>query len=275
MWTSGEDLLRASPAQFLISVPVGTHERIFIRSNTRTCFELGPLLGPLWATRMPCSFGFADGQSGKFLLAFASSHSWLRTYRDPWSCFSVSRLLAIAIWCRSVFLCIGRVSCWSSSAQSFWVLSPTGLMTMYYFLTTLGVVQLFSFVWPVQKIAAGLRQHGESSLKSHGANDHIWMSVGSGSLQTTQHQSRGRTDKKTPSWCAYQQDISFITAEAWSLCKWRKLSSSYFTENTLCLHYKDQSANAVRETAVPQRTPCKIQMFLTVQQVVHIVTTVF
>jgi hypothetical protein len=46
-------------------------------------------------------------------------------------------------------LSVGRVDCcWSSPAPSFLVPSPAGLMTIFYCLTTLGVVQLIRPVQP-------------------------------------------------------------------------------------------------------------------------------
>jgi hypothetical protein len=80
---------------------------------------------------------------------------------------------------------VGRVNfCWSSLAQSSLVPSSTGLMTIFYCLTTLGVMKLSSPLGRLGKFLLVLASTIILGSEFHGTHDHILLSHDSGSHAT-------------------------------------------------------------------------------------------
>jgi hypothetical protein len=121
--------------------------------------------------------------SGKLLLVLASTVVLGSESSSTWPYFSLSSLGVVQLYCQPWSCQLVRQvnCCWPLPSQLFLVLSPVGLTTMFYCLTT--------FPWSCLCLSGKLLLALASTVilgsKFHGTHDQILLSDGSGSLQNS------------------------------------------------------------------------------------------
>jgi hypothetical protein len=156
-------LLALASTVILDSEPQGTHDHDLVSDGSGTNW-----LSVCWViaagSRQHSYFWFRVPRTNEHILL--SHHSESRAILFDW----------LTDWLPNC--------CWTSPAQLFLVPSLTGLMTIFYCLTALGVGQLYLTDWLTAKFLLVLASTVILGSESHGTRDHISLSDGSGSRAT-------------------------------------------------------------------------------------------